>query len=258
MRIIFEKMSSSTYKIDKKIKLFFNGYDADNRYYLIIEDKVVGAVDMYCKYKYNRFVKLFSLEIFDIYRGKGFGKILLQEVEKWCYHNNFTNIILSAYNTNKVALNLYSKYGFTILSENDVETNMNKKVNYFFKFTIDKKEIDIDNYKLLHNSNQKYRFCIVDSFKDDIVGLSIETTNCPAIRIWSLYTNDNFRHKGYAKKLLLELEKIVKYNFNAIDLFVERNNPVAINLYKKMGYEGDETPNGYYYFNMNKTLKYEN
>lgn len=73
--------------------------------------------------------------------------------------------------------------------------------------------------------------------------------------IVALVIHPEYRRKGYAEKLMKEIEKMVKEKGKEIlILSVDENNTPAMNLYKKLGYK----QYGYFEKHMKKGEKYHN
>lgn len=122
MEILFDK-AINTKKPDGRIKIFFKDFYSteynDIIYHLLIDNKVVGIVHLEKKYSCFQKIKfkcnIYCLEILTPYRNKKYGKILLREIEKWCFKNNISTMTLNV--SNPIAFKLYDKYGFEILDE---------------------------------------------------------------------------------------------------------------------------------------------
>lgn len=95
----------------------------------------------YCKSK-RRFT-IISIGVYDIFRGKGYGKLLLQTVL-----NSFSTkeISLHVRITNKIAQNLYKSLGFEIIETEE---------NYYHQLNDDAyhmlKKIDVNKYNAIKN-----------------------------------------------------------------------------------------------------------
>jgi ribosomal protein S18 acetylase RimI-like enzyme len=131
MNIVFD-VAEKTHKIDRRMKLFFQDYYFDgiyNKYgaqiyHLVVDNKVVGVVHLDMRKGYSRHVNpqtgifltgtcwVYCLEILRPFRGLGYGKILLQEIEKVCIDNNQYQILLEV--DDPVAFELYKNFGFEI------------------------------------------------------------------------------------------------------------------------------------------------
>lgn len=56
--------------------------------------------------------------------------------------------------------------------------------------------------------------------------------------LYGLSTRKRYRHKGWAKKIMKESEEYLKKcGYEVISLTVDPNNDIAIDMYKKLGFE---------------------
>jgi ribosomal protein S18 acetylase RimI-like enzyme len=82
---------------------------------LYIDGKHVGEVgldDMFNKRRKS--VYIHTLEIYYYHRGKGYSKILMEEIEKFARSMNKTKLRLGVEEDNPIAVKLYKSFGFTI------------------------------------------------------------------------------------------------------------------------------------------------
>lgn len=130
MDIVFDKIGN-TRQIDKRMKVFFSDYYIggqyfhyykDNIYHLVIDNKVVGIVQLEFKEHFvgGKSLKsdttwIYCLEILQPFRNKGYGKILLNEIQKFCLKNGQKRLVLEV--NNPIALKLYKNYGFEVIDE---------------------------------------------------------------------------------------------------------------------------------------------
>jgi len=151
MDIVFD-IAERTRKIDRRMKLFFRDYYIEGIYcefgsqiyHLVIDNKVVGVVHLDMRKGYSRHMNpetgifftgtcwVYCLEVLRPFRGLGYSKILLQEIEKVCIKNKQTKILLDV--NNPVAFELYKNFGFKITKsyinkENEKEYSMVKKLS---------------------------------------------------------------------------------------------------------------------------------
>jgi len=130
MKIEFKRFEDSP-KIDGRFKLEFDNdgtkYYSKKylisfpRYNLIVNNKVVGSLmyEFTNEYYGVDAIKIYCLEIFKPYRGLGYGKLILREVERFAIENKLSHIYLDVKTTNHTAYNLYKKYGFKVLFVNN-------------------------------------------------------------------------------------------------------------------------------------------
>ncbi|WP_156286232.1 GNAT family N-acetyltransferase [Oceanivirga salmonicida] len=73
--------------------------------------------------------------------------------------------------------------------------------------------------------------------------------------IYGLSTNKDYRHKGYATKLMnFCIDDIKKYNINSIELTVAPENEIAIKFYNKFKFTIDEYLENEYFDNDDRLL----
>lgn len=110
-------------------------------------------------------------------------------------------------------------------------------LNLHNKYFLDKKKLN-DIYSFFTNS--RYNIDVV--YENDIlVAYIIIYDAVDSYELFEIATNENFRNKGYAKKLLdnLPLDK-------EIFLEVSENNKEALNLYLSYGFKKISTRKNYY------------
>jgi len=80
-------------------------------------------------------------------------------------------------------------------------------------------------------------YCFTAKINDDILGLFLFITqNENEFRV---LINPNFLNKGYGKALTTKALELAFNDlaFHEVSLIVRQNHPIAINLYKKLGFE---------------------
>ena len=121
--IIFDKLVN-TPAVDKNTPMEFREYhyNKDRRYHLVNDGIVVGGVDLDIM-EYKGFngenIYLYCLEIYAPFRRKGYGKILLEEIEKVCKEMGVRIIGLNVDKDNFDALRLYQRDGYEIITQLD-------------------------------------------------------------------------------------------------------------------------------------------
>ena len=99
-------------------------------YDLFIDNINVGTVGLTGINKEStvgeKHIFIHDLEITEKCRGKGYGNIIMKQIEKVSLQKDKTKLMLSVYCYNSKAINLYKKYGFKIRSR--VE---NKEFSYY-------------------------------------------------------------------------------------------------------------------------------
>jgi len=86
------------------------------QYFVIEQNQVIGWCDIIPKsYEGLRHVGILGMGILPAYRGKGLGKLLLQKtIEHARTINHLEKVELDVFESNKAAIALYTKMGFTV------------------------------------------------------------------------------------------------------------------------------------------------
>jgi diamine N-acetyltransferase len=103
--------------LDNKFEIETDKYD-DDKFHFYVDDIKVGYIYIVL-YEENE-IYLSSFTIFDEYQNKGFGKIFMRKILdfiKTKYKEEF--IKLSVGYTNKIAINMYKKFGFKEAYQNN-------------------------------------------------------------------------------------------------------------------------------------------
>lgn len=90
-----------------------NAFETESRkqYIIKLEENIIGMAGASFE---EEEASIFGVGILPEYRGKGYSKILLNEIIKDIYMNHTKNITLEVNSSNNIAFNLYTKNGFTI------------------------------------------------------------------------------------------------------------------------------------------------
>lgn len=90
-----------------------NAFETESRkqYIIKLEENIIGMAG--ASFEEGE-ASIFGVGILPEYRGKGYSKILLNEVIKDIYINHTKSITLEVNSSNNIAFNLYTKNGFTI------------------------------------------------------------------------------------------------------------------------------------------------
>ena len=98
---------------------------------------------------------------------------------------------------------------------------------------------DIDNYTVrMRVYKQNPDLCLVAEDKGKIVGTVLGQGDGRVGLIWSLAVLPSEQGKGTGKRLMIEIEKILKkMGCVGISLFTSPKRKKAVNMYKKMGYK---------------------
>ena len=81
------------------------------------ENKVAALITIGEKYK-KPLIGLVAVD--KAFRGKGFGKALIQAVEKWCYDNKYENLDVVTQGNNIPAIRLYESCGFDLFEKKNI------------------------------------------------------------------------------------------------------------------------------------------
>jgi len=91
-------------------------------------------------------------------------------------------------------------------------------------------------------NNSKYELFEKFNELDNLIAFALILKNVDFVELMQIAVNDEYRRKGYAKALIIEIAK----KFNKILLEVSENNKEAINLYKTLGFKIDGIRKHYY------------
>lgn len=90
-------------------------------FYLISDaDSVIGFIGIEHNYKNEAVTKIHKIYLLPETQGKGYGKIVFEEIEKMASENDSTTLLLNV-NRFNTALNFYKKLGFEIKETVDIE-----------------------------------------------------------------------------------------------------------------------------------------
>ena len=101
------------------------------------------------------------------------------------------------------------------------------------------------------NSNLSFGAFYENSLISFIIGDLFNIEKKSEYEILLFYVCKNFRNKGLAKKLLINIEKNINF-LNKIYLEVSKNNLDAIKFYKKMNFKTINTRKNYFLFENEK------
>ncbi len=98
----------------EQLKARLSGDDSDGIYFGIeMDNGLVGFISTARgAYKRIRHSAYIVVGILERYTGKGMGKLLFEEVEKWAVSHGLTRLELTVMSHNKRAIRLYEKMGF--------------------------------------------------------------------------------------------------------------------------------------------------
>ncbi|MFD1605700.1 GNAT family N-acetyltransferase [Flavobacterium artemisiae] len=100
-----------TKQIQNKEQLFYLISDADG---------IIGFIGIEHNYKNEAVTKIHKIYLLPETQGKGFGKIVFDEIEKMALENHSKELLLNV-NRFNTALNFYKKLGFEIKETVDIE-----------------------------------------------------------------------------------------------------------------------------------------
>lgn len=90
-------------------------------FYLISDsESVIGFIGIEHNYKNKAITKIHKIYLLPETQGKGFGKIVFEEIGKMALENNSNELLLNV-NRFNTALNFYKKLGFEIKEKVDIE-----------------------------------------------------------------------------------------------------------------------------------------
>lgn len=233
----------------------------------------VGMVNVEDKGNGIKYIQ--GLEVFSNNKNKGYGKKLLDKAVKEMGATD-----LSVRKNNKVAIDMYKKYGFNIDSEDDNMLYMKyddkkyydknaAKANEITK-TLSKKEKDWLGYD---EANSRI---LQESYDDPRVGniyakvLEVRNTPMSMVEIWKFgrigtvaiaTRNDkSARGKGYAKELVNEANKWFDYyqkDIETLEWSAVKDNKASRALAEKMGFKLSDRDGKKYaiYYKNKKGLK---
>ena len=98
-----------------------NFQNKEHQFLLVMEaDKYIGFASYEHHFQNKRVCRLHKIYLLSETQGKGFGKLLLDQVCSIALQNNITTVSLNVNRFNK-ALFFYKKYGFEIVAEEDIK-----------------------------------------------------------------------------------------------------------------------------------------
>lgn len=106
------------------VRLCPNGLESPNCYFqYLLSDKneEIGFL-WYCLRKIDELeekdiIFICDVKIFEVYRGQGYGRALMEYVEAETRNHNLDKIILNVFDKNEVAKNLYTSMGYEVIHE---------------------------------------------------------------------------------------------------------------------------------------------
>ena len=103
-----EKLFPQVYK-NRSIKQEFVDNPFSKYFILYDREEIVGFLNF--SHMYEK-IEIININILDSYQGKGYSKLLMNELIKYKEENKIENITLEVNKDNKVAINLYELFGF--------------------------------------------------------------------------------------------------------------------------------------------------
>ena len=110
-----------------------------------------------------------------------------------------------------------------------------EKITNYVKTTVSTK---IDDYKIIIINNKKIGCLLLEKYEDGIL-------------LNELYLDKNYRRKGIGTNIL---NNVLNNNFK-VYLWVYKENTLALNLYKKLGFKIKETTESRYFMQYDKSCK---
>ena len=81
-----------------------------SKYFVLFDDKTIVGF-LHFGHMYEK-MEIININILDSYQGKGYSKLLMEELLKYKEKNKVENITLEVNKENSIAINLYKLYGF--------------------------------------------------------------------------------------------------------------------------------------------------
>lgn len=213
---------------------------------------------------WNKSGSIAPLRVYEKFRGYGLSEILLKlAIKNGGYR-------LGVFSDNEVAIRLYKKFGFIEVDrktykDGDVVIIMELKnkisesailTNYTF-LDVQSNKNKVLNYLKSNSETQKYADDIIDNYNGEIVIYN-------NTMIGRIFIGDK-KDKGFITDLSVDKEHrgekigsrliddaISKYN--GIDLVVDKDNSLAINMYKKRGFKVYKTMKDQYWMKLEKSI----
>jgi len=122
--LIFHNSIDSFFSPNKKSKIFLHKYFKTCIYnwrcrLLVLEDKekLIGYILASLRmrppiFKESKMGFIEDLYISEKYRRSGYGKLLIEEIIKWCKNHKISNIELTVHSKNEIGKIAWKKYGF--------------------------------------------------------------------------------------------------------------------------------------------------
>ena len=202
-----------------------------------------------------------ALEIMPNYRQQGYGKDLLDIAVKELKAN-----YLSVSKKNTIAFEMYKKYGFKVYKETESMYFMSLKENISeaSKFT-NYKFIDIKSnkskaleYLKANTETSSYAKDTINNYNGELViynnsmiGRILVGDKRDKGFITDFYIDENHRGGGLGYKLIDDAINI----YNGYDLLVDKDNTVAIDMYKRRGFIIIKTVKNQYWMKLESKVK---
>lgn len=114
-------------------------------------------------------------------------------------------------------------------------------------------EISKEQFKDESWKSEQFKECFTSNYifngifdKGKLVSYALATTSVEDINLLSIATEENYKHKGYAKLLLNLLIHRAKNDMKSISLEVKSTNTVAIDFYENAGFIQEYVRKKYY------------
>ena len=101
-------------------------------------DKEIGQVSVQVFLQPYRFAYIADIEIYKDYRGKGYGRGVIQQINNWLIKHKLTGLLVDSVESNSSnsseVYNLYHRYGWKVFERkvftfNDLNLNVQDKLN---------------------------------------------------------------------------------------------------------------------------------
>lgn len=136
--IDFNKRISRSIEYDELVKGMQKFIDKGNVVAIIYDNKIIAMLNMYCNDFEEKKAYINNVEVLEEYRGNGLATIILEKAIQIASEKRFEKIQLHVAPDNKVAINLYEKYGFVLTGEEsmleaEVTVEMVKEIKEIIK-----------------------------------------------------------------------------------------------------------------------------
>ena len=120
------EIESKTFTSNWKKESFVNQLKRESSLLRVIKNENNEIIGYYWVWNIVNEVQVITVTVTEKFRGKGYGKVLVEDIIRISSENNMLNIYLEVRISNLTAINLYKKFGFTEYRQ--IENYYNKPV----------------------------------------------------------------------------------------------------------------------------------